>query len=105
VAPLFVERRERFRWADRTRKSTTQVLSSARTVLDHQLPRDGACRGAGEHYLDLTDEVPEPLRQGSTFAFITPPLEHVFEVRKAFGNLCALSRDAVIVVVPSPGAA
>lgn len=27
-------------------------------------------------------------------------LEHVFEVRKAFANLCAMSRDVVIVVVP-----
>ena len=33
-------------------------------------------------------------------AFNHTTLEHIFEVRRAFQNLCELSRDIVIIVVP-----
>jgi len=53
-----------------------------------------------EFFLDLTGEVPAELRQRFDVAFNHTTLEHVFEVRTAFRNLCTLSRDVVIVVVP-----
>jgi hypothetical protein len=53
-----------------------------------------------EYFLDLTGEVPAELRQRFDVAFNHTTLEHVFEVRKAFRNLCELSRDVVIVIVP-----
>lgn len=55
---------------------------------------------ANEYSLDLTGEVPTELRQRFDVAFNHTTLEHIFDVRKAFGNLCELSKDVVIVVVP-----
>ena len=64
----------------------------------------GAFRGyqgrTNEHLLDLAGPVPEHLREGFDVVFNHTVLEHVFDVRKAFRNLCELSRDIAIVVVP-----
>jgi hypothetical protein len=54
----------------------------------------------GEFELDLTADLPEGLRERFDVVFNHTTLEHVFEVRRAFANLCAMSRDVVIVVVP-----
>lgn len=53
-----------------------------------------------EYALDLTAELPEDLKNRFDVAFNHTTLEHIFDVRKAFANLCELSRDIVIVVVP-----
>ena len=53
-----------------------------------------------EYSLDLTDNVPEELKHRFDVAFNHTTLEHLFDVRKAFANLCEISRDVVIVVVP-----
>lgn len=53
-----------------------------------------------EYFLDLTQELPNELKQKFDVVFNHTTLEHVFDVRKAFQNLCLASRDIVIVVVP-----
>jgi hypothetical protein len=53
-----------------------------------------------EYALDLTGEVPQALKRRFDVALNHTTLEHIFDVRKAFANLCELSRDIVIVVVP-----
>mgnify|MGYP000843536536 CR=1 FL=1 len=53
-----------------------------------------------EYALDLTGELPQNLKRRFDVAFNHTTLEHIFDVRKAFANLCELSRDIVIVVVP-----
>jgi hypothetical protein len=53
-----------------------------------------------EYFLDLTQELPSELEKRFDVVFNHTTLEHVFEVRKAFKNLCLASRDIVIVVVP-----
>ena len=53
-----------------------------------------------EYLVDLTGEVPKNLVRRFNVALNHTTLEHVFEVRKAFANLCELSNDVVIVVVP-----
>lgn len=53
-----------------------------------------------EHLVDLTGELPEDLRRRFDVALNHTTLEHIYEVRVAFRNLCDLSRDIVIVVVP-----
>lgn len=53
-----------------------------------------------EHFLDLTAELPDELGERFDVVFNHTTLEHVFEVRTAFSNLCRMSRDIVIVVVP-----
>jgi len=56
--------------------------------------------GAGEIALDLTAPLPDELRGRFDVTFNHTVLEHIFDVRTAFANLCAMSRDVVIVVVP-----
>lgn len=50
--------------------------------------------------LDLTAPLPTELRGRFDTVFNHTTLEHVFDVVTAFRNLCELSRDLVIVVVP-----
>ncbi len=53
-----------------------------------------------EHSLDLTSEVPADLVRRFDVAFNHTTLEHIFNVRRAFRNVCDLSKDVVIIVVP-----
>lgn len=53
-----------------------------------------------EYELDLTGEVPQDLKRRFDVALNHTTLEHIFDVRKAFANLCELSKDVVIVIVP-----
>jgi hypothetical protein len=54
----------------------------------------------GERFLDLTLPLPEDLVAAYDVVFNHTTLEHIFEVETAFANLCAMTRDIVIVVVP-----
>lgn len=62
--------------------------------------RRGFAGAPGEISLDLTAPPPQELRGRFDVVFNHTTLEHIFEVRAAFANLCTLTRDAVIVVVP-----
>ncbi len=53
-----------------------------------------------EIYLDLTQDLSEDLKEKFDVVFNHTTLEHIFEVFKAFENLCKMSKDIVIVVVP-----
>lgn len=53
-----------------------------------------------EIFLNLEDPLAANLVQNFDVVFNHTTLEHVFEFRTAFANLCAMSRDAVILVVP-----
>lgn len=53
-----------------------------------------------EIYLDLERDLPKELENGFDVVFCHTVLEHVFGVEKAFDNLCKLSKDIVIMVVP-----
>lgn len=50
--------------------------------------------------LDLEGELPLDLRGAFDVVYNHTTLEHVFNIFKAVENLCLLSRDVVIVVVP-----
>ena len=56
--------------------------------------------GGGEIALDLTAPLPSELNAAFDVVYNHTTLEHIFEVRTAFKNLCMMSRDIVIVVVP-----
>jgi len=61
----------------------------------------GHFQGASDEIsLDLTAPLPEALRQRYDVVFNHTTLEHIYEVGTAFANLCAMSRDIVLVVVP-----
>jgi len=53
-----------------------------------------------ERFLDLEAPLPHDMLGRFDVVFNHTTLEHVFDVFKAFANLCAMSRDAVVVVVP-----
>lgn len=53
-----------------------------------------------EYILDLTKELPEDLIKQFDVVFNHTTLEHIFDIQKAFKNLCNLSRDVVMIVVP-----
>lgn len=55
---------------------------------------------SGEIPLDLVADLPADLKARFDVVFNHTTLEHIFDVNKAFANLCAMSRDVVIVVVP-----
>lgn len=68
------------------------------TVSNH-----GGTRGWSEdqaYLIDLEAPLAEELQEHFDVVFNHTTLEHVFDVFKAFENLCALSRDVVILVVP-----
>lgn len=55
---------------------------------------------SGEIQLDLTIPLIDSMYRQFDLVFNHTTLEHVFEVRLAVKNLCDLSRDALILVVP-----
>jgi hypothetical protein len=71
------------------------------SLTNHQA---GSYRGfqgrQNEYLIDLTAELPSELQGRFDVAFNHTTMEHIFEVRKAFANLCAMTKDVVIVVVP-----
>ncbi len=53
-----------------------------------------------EIFLDLEEDLDESMHDKFDVVFNHTVLEHIFDVNKAFENLCKLSNDIVIVVVP-----
>lgn len=53
-----------------------------------------------ELYLDLENDLPEELHEKFDVVFNHTTLEHIFNVQKAFSNLCEMTKDIVIIVVP-----
>jgi hypothetical protein len=56
--------------------------------------------GLKEVELDLAKHLPDELRESVDVVFNHTTLEHIFDVNRAFENLCSMTRDIVIVVVP-----
>ncbi|RED99544.1 hypothetical protein [Marinoscillum furvescens] len=54
----------------------------------------------GEIFLDLTKKLDQGLIEKYDVVFNHTVLEHIYEVHIAFANLCKLSNDIVIIVVP-----
>ncbi|MDN3492423.1 methyltransferase domain-containing protein [Winogradskyella bathintestinalis] len=53
-----------------------------------------------EIFLDLTETLPTALVNNFDVVFNHTVLEHIYEVHTAFKNLCAMTKDVAIVVVP-----
>jgi hypothetical protein len=53
-----------------------------------------------EYFLDLTQDLPDQLKKRFDVVFNHTTLEHIFDVKKAFENLCLASKDILIIVVP-----
>jgi hypothetical protein len=50
--------------------------------------------------LDLTADLPAEFHQRFDVVFNHTVLEHIDDLEKAFGNLCAMTRDVAVVIVP-----
>jgi hypothetical protein len=73
---------------------------SSYTITNYVSEARGFQGQENEIFLDLTKDLPKDLIGKYDVVFNHTVLEHVFEVHKAFENLCLLSNDAVILVVP-----
>lgn len=66
--------------------------------------KPGSFRGfhgrVNEYLVDLVADLPPELERRFDVALNHTVLEHIFDVRTAFRNLCLLSKDIVIIVVP-----
>lgn len=60
----------------------------------------GITGAAGEVFIDLEADLPPALAGSCQVAFNHTTLEHVFDIRRAVANICALSHDTVILVTP-----
>jgi hypothetical protein len=104
VAPLFAgEVVNVSGWDDRDKegRSYRDYFSSATSYCRTNYPGHRGLQGnRDELELDLTAELPTELRRGFDVVLNHTTLKHIFDVRTAFKNLCEMSRDVAIVVVP-----
>ncbi len=54
----------------------------------------------GEIFLNLEKDLPESLLNKFDVVFNHTTLEHIYNFKKAFKNICSMTRDVVILVVP-----
>lgn len=78
----------------------TKAASYTVTNVGGQKKGLGSAGGYREIELDLTAELPVSLHGAFDVVFNHTTLEHIYDFKKAFSNLCAMSRDAVVLVVP-----
>lgn len=74
--------------------------ASSYTITNFKAEARGFQGYEGEIFLNLEDNLPDNLISSYDVVFNHTTLEHIFEVRKAFANLCNLSKDIVIIVLP-----
>jgi len=55
---------------------------------------------ANEYFIDLQADLSKELVQRFDVVFNHTCLEHVWDFRRAFSNLCEMSRDVLVIVVP-----
>jgi len=70
------------------------------TITNYKAEARGFQGSPGELFLDLEAPLPAALDGRFDVVFNHTVLEHVYEFQAAFANLCGMSRDLVIVVVP-----
>ncbi|MEO1525491.1 MAG: hypothetical protein AAFX06_08640 [Planctomycetota bacterium] len=92
-------------WDDRDKEGRTyrDYFSKASTysTSNHEGERGVAdAADVSDYALDLTAELPKELTGKFDVVFNHTTLEHIFDVTTAFHNLCLMTRDVVIVVVP-----
>lgn len=70
------------------------------TITNYKTEAMGFQGMEGEIFLDLEKELPDELAGKFDVVFNHTTLEHVFEVEKAFKNLCLMSKDILVLVTP-----
>lgn len=70
--------------------SITNYVAGARGIQGYE----------NEVFLDLEDKLPEELGGAFDVVFNHTTLEHIYDFRAAFDNMCKMTKDTVIIVVP-----
>lgn len=84
-------------------KEGSKYRSYFRNAKSYSISNYGGERGKAEkedYSINLEADLPEALKMKFDVVFNHTTLEHVFDLFRAVRNLCELSRDVVIVVVP-----
>jgi hypothetical protein len=91
-------------WKDKDKQGNTyrSYFASARKYYISNIEGERGISNdlKSDYCIDLLSTLPDDLIGRFDVVFNHTTLEHVFDVRKAFQNLCLLSKDIVIVVVP-----
>ena len=91
-------------WKDEDKEGRTYAdyfkQKNSYTITNYVSDARGFQGKENEIFLDLTKPLDKELVGKFDVVFNHTVLEHIFEVDKAFENLCALSKDIVILVVP-----
>jgi len=74
--------------------------ASSYAITNYKSDYRGHQGGDDELFLDLEDVLPSDLEHKFDVVFNHTALEHIYDVRTAFANLCRLSKDVVITIVP-----
>lgn len=74
--------------------------SASYTITNFDPDKRGFQGVDGEIFLDLEKPLPADLHENFDVVFNHTTLEHVYDFRTAFRNLCGMTRDVVIIVVP-----
>lgn len=74
--------------------------ASTYTITNYKAEIKGLQGIQGEIFLDLTKPLENNLKGKFDVVFNHTVLEHIYEVHMAFSNLCALTKDIAIIVVP-----
>ncbi len=104
VAPVFGGRIVNVSaWKDSDKQGDTykQYFSGAESYHITNYSGDAGFQGIDDEiFLDLTGELPDELKGAFDVVFNHTTLEHIFDVNKAFENICAMSNDVVVIVLP-----
>ncbi|USN45036.1 MAG: hypothetical protein H6502_03160 [Candidatus Woesearchaeota archaeon] len=91
-------------WTDIDKEGSTyaKYFKNADTYLisNYKAEARGFQGYKNEFFLDLTKKLPKKHVGKYEVIFNHTTLEHIYEVQQAFANLCAMTNDIVIVVVP-----
>jgi hypothetical protein len=74
--------------------------ASSYTITNFKAEARGFQGMEGEIFLDLEQDLPAELAGAFDVVFNHTTLEHIYQAHKAFANLCRLSSDIVIIVLP-----
>ncbi|MBU0679034.1 MAG: hypothetical protein KJ626_13060 [Verrucomicrobia bacterium] len=74
--------------------------ASGYTITNYNEDAKGLQGFENEIFLDIEKDLPTELEGRFDVVFNHTTLEHVFDFQTSFHNLCAMSRDIVIVIVP-----
>jgi len=74
--------------------------ASSYTITNYKAEAKGIQGLENEIYLDLEAELPSELQNKFDVVFNHTVLEHVYNIHKAFKNICSMTKDVAIIVVP-----